>query len=117
MSRKRGAGDKGDENEEGIPEVAAVDNSTTLTTVSAPAATDQFMKTPEFRENFVEFVPVDALMALRLATKAWKVVAEEVIDEGVESGELMVQDGKDKKGHNCGRRELVTRVIFLLNIT
>ncbi|GMH82678.1 hypothetical protein TL16_g09341 [Triparma laevis f. inornata] len=122
MSRKRGAGDEGDKNEYGIPEVAAADNSTTLTTVSAPAATDKFMHTPEFRRHFAEFVPVDALMVLRLATKAWKVVAEEVIDEGVASGLMMVHNGKDIDNGTLSKArkemcELATLAIFLLNIT
>ncbi|GMI11605.1 hypothetical protein TrLO_g12252 [Triparma laevis f. longispina] len=69
-SKKRGGKDEEDENGEGNIEGTVADNSTTLTTVStAPAHTDEFMHTPEFGIHFVGFVPVDALMALRLATK------------------------------------------------
>ena len=53
------------------------------------------MHTPEFRRHFVEFVHVQTLMAFRSTTKAWKAVAEEVIDDRVSSGQLMVHDGKD----------------------
>ncbi|GMH74112.1 hypothetical protein TrLO_g4787 [Triparma laevis f. longispina] len=80
-----------------------------------------FMHTPEFRRHFVYFVPVDALMALRLAMKAWKVVAEEVIDEGVESSTMIVHDGQDISYLVANalkeRHKLITRVVFLLNIT
>ncbi|GMI08516.1 hypothetical protein TrLO_g15967 [Triparma laevis f. longispina] len=96
MGGKRGAGDKGDEDEEDIFEGF-------------------------FRIKFVEFVPVDALMALKSATKAWKAVVEEVIDEGVASHTMMVHDGKDisykAAETRVEGRELVTRVVFLLNIT
>ena len=48
-------------------------------------------------------------------------MAEEVIDEGVESGELIVHDGKDISRAvavaRVERRELVTRVVFLLKLT
>ena len=43
------------------------------------------MFTNDFRRLLVGFVLVDALMALRAATKAWNAVAVEVIDDG--SGE------------------------------
>ncbi|GMI10404.1 hypothetical protein TrLO_g9897 [Triparma laevis f. longispina] len=68
------------------------------TTVSAaPVAADQFMHTPEFRRHFVEFLPVDELMALRLATKGWNAAADALIDEvfASASGAMMVHDGKD----------------------
>ena len=61
---------------------------------AAPVVIDEFMHTPEFRKHFVEFVPVDAMLVLGLATKVWKLLAEEVIDEGVKSGELMVHGGE-----------------------
>ncbi|GMH61254.1 hypothetical protein TrLO_g240 [Triparma laevis f. longispina] len=44
--------------------------------------------TPEFKRFFVEFVLVDALMALRCVTKTWKGVVEDVIGEGVGSGAM-----------------------------
>ncbi|GMH89451.1 hypothetical protein TL16_g11461 [Triparma laevis f. inornata] len=91
---------------------------------TAPAAIDEFMFTNDFRRLLGGFFPDDtliSLISLRLATKAWKVVAEEVIDEGIESGAMMVHDGKDISDDAAydlqERRELVTRVIFLLNIT
>ncbi|GMI04327.1 hypothetical protein TrLO_g10861 [Triparma laevis f. longispina] len=93
---------------------------TTTTTVSAaPATTDQFMHTSEFRRHFVDFVPVNALMTLRLATKGWSTVADTLIDEGVRSGVMMVHGGRAKrwKSRLKDMRKLVTRVIFLLNIT
>ena len=103
-------------------DIPAAVNSTTTTTVSAaPAVVDEFMHTPEFRRHFVGFVPVDALMALRLATKGWNAAADALIDEGVRSGELMVHDEKDISNDAAEARKerctLVTRVIFFLNIT
>ena len=92
-----------------------------MTTVfAAPAATDQFMHTAEFRGHFVDFVHMQTFMALGGVTKAWKVVAEEVIDEGVGSGAIMVHGGNDisykEVKPQTERHKLVTRVIFLLNI-
>ncbi|GMH65393.1 hypothetical protein TL16_g07623 [Triparma laevis f. inornata] len=81
------------------------------------------MHTPEFRRHFVDFVPVDALMILRCATKGWKAQTDTdaFIDKGVKSGELIVHDGRDFSYEDAeARRErhaLVTRVIFLLDIT
>ena len=79
------------------------------------------MHTHEFKKHFVDFVPVDALMALMFATKGWNAAAEEVINEGVESGEIMVHDGKDISDDEgwarSKRRKLVTRLIFPINIT
>ncbi|GMH74417.1 hypothetical protein TL16_g06463 [Triparma laevis f. inornata] len=119
---KRGMDDEEDENEEGILEIPLTENLTISTTVcAAPATTDQFMHTPEFKRHFIEFVHVQTLMALRLATKGWNAAADALIDEGVRSGELMVHDGKDIRYDEAQTRiegrKLVTRVVFLLNIT
>ncbi|GMI05828.1 hypothetical protein TrLO_g361 [Triparma laevis f. longispina] len=95
-SSKRGRKDERNEEEEGIIDLPPEDNSTTLTAVSdTPTAIDQFMHTPGLKRHFVEFVHVQTLITLRCTTKAWKAVAEEVIDEGVRSRELMVHGGKD----------------------
>ncbi|GMH59217.1 hypothetical protein TrLO_g15037 [Triparma laevis f. longispina] len=40
------------------------------TVSTAPAAVDEFMFTNDFRRLLVGFVPIDALMALKAATKA-----------------------------------------------
>jgi len=87
--------------------------------------TDQFMFIPEFRRHVVEYVQGDTLMTLRLATKGWKAAADAFIDEGVRSGAMIFHDGKDISEDNAyaqvedqkERVKLVTRVIFLLNIT
>ncbi|GMI14964.1 hypothetical protein TrLO_g10420 [Triparma laevis f. longispina] len=79
------------------------------------------MHTPEFRRLFVEFVHVETLMVLRVATKGWNTVADAKIDKGVRNGELMAHGGKDisyREGQaRKERRKLVTRVIFLLTVT
>ncbi|GMH50185.1 hypothetical protein TrLO_g9428 [Triparma laevis f. longispina] len=95
-SRIRGGEDEGGESSDNIVERTAADNSSPPPPPTpAPAVVVAFMHTPEFRMHLVDFVSVDALIALRLATKAWKAVVEEVITEGVASGALMVHDGKD----------------------
>ena len=72
-------------NDDTTPEVIAHLCSQQLLSANPPAQhTDDFMRTPEFKRHFVEFVPDDTLMALRSTTKAWKAVVEEVIDERVE---------------------------------
>ena len=78
------------------------------------------MFTPKIRRHFVEFVPGDTLMNLKLATKGWKAAADALIEDGVTNGEIIVHDGEDLswaivKPRREGR-ELVTRVIFFLNI-
>ncbi|GMI09820.1 hypothetical protein TrLO_g414 [Triparma laevis f. longispina] len=78
------------------------------------------MHTPEFQRHFVGFVHVETMMALRLATKGWNAAADALIDEGVESGELIVHYGKDIAFPSAEREErykLVTRMIFRLNVT
>jgi len=80
------------------------------------------MYTPEFRIHFVEFVSVDALMALRFETKGWNAAADALMDEGVRSGEIIVHDGKniDYRILTDAREErfkVVKQVIFVLNIT
>ena len=92
----RGLEDEGNEDGEGILEIPPTENLTILTTVSTvPATTDQFIFTPEFRRHFIEFVHVQTLMALRVATKGYWDAADLLIDERVRSGELIVHGGKD----------------------
>ena len=89
MGGKSGAGGEGNGDEEGSVEGAEAAISMTSTTVSAPAATDQCMHTPEFRGYFVEFVHVQTLMALRLATMRWNAASDALINE------ITVHGGKD----------------------
>ncbi|GMI17278.1 hypothetical protein TrLO_g13420 [Triparma laevis f. longispina] len=122
MSKSRGAVCEEKENEEGIIDLPPAENLTTSTIVyTVPATTDQFVHTPEFRRYFIEFVRVQTLMALRLETKGWNAVADTLIDEGVRSGELIVHGGTDISQEGSISRiekvKLVTRVVFLLNIT
>ena len=60
-------------------------------------------------------------MAMRVVSKLWSHVVYAFIDYGVKSGEMIVHGGKDiSHAVAYARREglaLVTRVIFLLNIT
>ncbi|GMH66961.1 hypothetical protein TL16_g04554 [Triparma laevis f. inornata] len=118
MCSKRGAGDEENQYEEGI--------IATLRTVSTvPATTDQFMHTTEFRRHFVEYVPDDTLMALRLATKPWmrdiENLLRRIIENGGQRGSMIVHDGNDisrwKVQPRKERRKLATRVVFFLNIT
>ena len=120
--RKRGAGNEENEDGEEIVEPILVDNATTWTAVSAaPAAVDQCIHAPDFKKLLVGFVQGDTLTALRFTTKAWKAVAEEVVNVGVSSGKIFVHDGRDISlvivNAQEERRALATRVIFLLNIT
>ncbi|GMI17339.1 hypothetical protein TrLO_g12477 [Triparma laevis f. longispina] len=121
MSRKCGGNDEENEFNDESMEVPPTESLTTSPPPAPPAAVDELMHTPEFRRNFVEFVPVDALMALRLATKGWNAAADALIEEGVRSGELMVHDGRDTSsfGWNARKkwRKRATRVVFLLNVT
>ncbi|GMH61250.1 hypothetical protein TrLO_g239 [Triparma laevis f. longispina] len=123
---KRGAGDEEDVNGEETVVEAAAEIMTTLTTentapAAAPAVVDAYMHTTEFRRHFVEFVHGETLVTLRSTTKGWKAVADVLIKDGVMSGEIMVHDGKDISwlDHDPReeRRALITRVIFILNIT
>ncbi|GMH66641.1 hypothetical protein TL16_g04477 [Triparma laevis f. inornata] len=95
-SGQRGAEEEDDKKEEEIMDVSPADDLTTMISVSAtPAATDQFLHTPDFRRHYVEFVPVDALMAPRLATIGWMAPMDALINKGVESGKIIVHDVKD----------------------
>ncbi|GMH85345.1 hypothetical protein TL16_g10199 [Triparma laevis f. inornata] len=96
MSRKRGAGDEGNEDEKEsieIPPAESLSISTTVSTVLA--VVDKFMFTESFMLHFVKYVPRDTLIRLRLATKGYRDAADALIDEGVESGVMIVHDGRD----------------------
>ncbi|GMH60114.1 hypothetical protein TrLO_g12423 [Triparma laevis f. longispina] len=122
INGEKGAGDEGNENGEGIPEVPPTESLPISTVVcTVPATIDQFMFTPEFRRHFVEFVSVDTLMMLRFVTKGYRDAADAFTDGGVRSGELMVHAGnnlsEEENWDRDWRRKLITRIIFLLNIT
>ncbi|GMH77359.1 hypothetical protein TL16_g07380 [Triparma laevis f. inornata] len=120
MSGKRGAGDEGKEDGDGIPEASSAANSTTLTTVSTvPAQVDDFTHTIEFKKLFNPFVHEQTLIALLVLNKEWNGVADVLIDEGVKSGELLVHVGNDLYWGEIQqtRRRLVTRVNFALDIS
>ena len=98
--------------------------STTVYTVPAttpvffaPAMTSQFMFTDDFKRLLVGLIMGDTLMTLRLATKAWRRMVDAFIDEGVESGAMIVRGEEDLLWGREERHKLITRVIFLLNIT
>ena len=80
---------------------------------------NNFLNTDDFRRLIVPYLSNDALMAIRLASKPWSRVVDEFIDDGVESGAIIVRGEEDFEIPNAARRErraLTTRVIFLLNI-
>ncbi|GMH80863.1 hypothetical protein TL16_g08728 [Triparma laevis f. inornata] len=60
------------------------------------------------------FVHEQTLMALRVLNKEWNGMADVLIDEGVESGTMIVHDGNNHCQED--REDLVKQVIFLLNI-
>ncbi|GMI05585.1 hypothetical protein TrLO_g11663 [Triparma laevis f. longispina] len=100
MSGKRGAEEEGDENEEGIPEASSAANSTTLITVStAPAATDQ-------RERPWQ---------TRSLTREWREAGGE--DHSWPDFPDDEEEQEEWLSALEERRKLVTRVIFLLNVT
>ncbi|GMH60069.1 hypothetical protein TL16_g13022 [Triparma laevis f. inornata] len=122
-SGKRGARYEGNEDEEEILEVPLAESLPISRVVSTvPATTDQFMFTNDFKRLLVDLVQGDTLMTLRFATKAWKCVVDAFIDEGVASGAVMVHGGKGISlavvdAREGGALKMVTRVVFLLNIT
>ncbi|GMI18254.1 hypothetical protein TrLO_g2751 [Triparma laevis f. longispina] len=94
--------------------------------VETPAARitkDDFMATDDFRRLLRGYVDVTELYrTFRMVSKSWQRVAEEEIDWGFRSGVLAFHGGYDLVGiDGTGeleeKREPVTRVIFLLNIT
>ena len=81
---------------------------------------DDFLQTDDWRRLFVENVPVDTLMKMRLLCKAWRRVADTFIDGRVESVMTVVGENDISLGEAKARRErrlLVMQVVFLLNIT
>ncbi|GMH75010.1 hypothetical protein TrST_g8503 [Triparma strigata] len=70
---------------------------------------------------FVDNVPLDTLMTMRLLCKDWQRVANNFIDGKVESGVMKVVGENDLSGEESygqrERRALVTQVVILLNIT
>ncbi|GMI15882.1 hypothetical protein TrVE_jg8828 [Triparma verrucosa] len=76
------------------------------------------MLTDDFRRLLRQYIFFkDLVNTMRLVTKDWQRIAEELIDESVESGVLLIHDGKDRKSSFKKKQRLVTQVVFLLNIT
>ncbi|GMH62510.1 hypothetical protein TrLO_g2976 [Triparma laevis f. longispina] len=116
--------------------VSDLDNDTTSEVVAhlrskislnALLSGNNFLNTDDFYKLIVSYLPNDALMTIKLSSKPWSRVADEFISDDVESGAMIVHDrndievGRDKNDEYWEafefRRKLVTRVIFLLNIT
>ncbi|GMH85212.1 hypothetical protein TL16_g10157 [Triparma laevis f. inornata] len=102
------------------------DNDTTLEVVAhlrlqQLLAGNTFLNTDDFRRLIVPHLQNDTLMTIRLSSKPWSRVSDAFISDGVESGTMLVHSGKDISWMEANarkeRRALVTRVIFLLNIT
>ncbi|GMI00080.1 hypothetical protein TrVE_jg14310 [Triparma verrucosa] len=84
--------------------------------------------TKEFMRHFIGYLTNDMLMTMRRLCSEWLEILDEVVDEKVESGVMMVVGGNDLSYEEADisvdeaealreRRALVTQVIFLLNIT
>ncbi|GMH69628.1 hypothetical protein TL16_g05205 [Triparma laevis f. inornata] len=89
---------------------------------AAPTSKDDFMATDDFRRLLRGYMDVTVLFyTFRLVSKPWQRIAEEEIDREFESGVLTNHGGNDINCQTANarreRRKLVTRVIFLLNIT
>jgi len=88
---------------------------------SAPAHTSDLISTIDFKRHFVDFVHIEMLLVLREVCKEWNSVVIERVDKSVESGAIIVVDGKNVDEEVVWsreeRRQLVTQVVFLLNIT
>ncbi|GMI01431.1 hypothetical protein TrLO_g4914 [Triparma laevis f. longispina] len=96
-----------------------------LDAVLAPTTKDDFMATDDFMRLLRGYVDVAELFyTSRLVSKPWQRIAEEKINGDFRSGILAFHDGNDEEvvGYKDWeafeeKRKLVTRVIFLLNIT
>ncbi|GMI18253.1 hypothetical protein TrLO_g2751 [Triparma laevis f. longispina] len=93
-----------------------------LKIANAPAPhTNDFISTIDFKRHFVGFVHIEMLLVLREVCKEWNDVVVERVDESVESGVMIVHEGKDIDEDDAFARkdrcELVMQVIFLPNIT
>ncbi|GMH65982.1 hypothetical protein TrST_g8010 [Triparma strigata] len=86
---------------------------------------DDFMHTDDFRRLFVGFLMVDTLVAMRWLDRKWHKVVEKKLTELEDEpfGEIIVHGGNDisydeaLSGGRGERVKLVTKVVFLLNIT
>ncbi|GMH96185.1 hypothetical protein TrST_g13187 [Triparma strigata] len=87
----------------------------------APFPKDDFLQTDNWRRLFIENMPVDTLLTMRLLCKDWRRVVDKFIDGKVESGVMIVVGANDlsyEEAHSQREgRSLVTQVVFLLNIT
>ncbi|GMI11925.1 hypothetical protein TrVE_jg12540 [Triparma verrucosa] len=70
---------------------------------------------------FVENVPLDTLMTMRLLCKDWRRAVDKFMDGMIESGVMIVIGGNDIGWKEAfaqrERRGFLTQVVFLLNIT
>ncbi|GMH65771.1 hypothetical protein TrLO_g14502 [Triparma laevis f. longispina] len=97
-----------------------------LDAVLAPTTKDEFMATDDFMRLLRGYVDVAELFHIfRLVSKLWQRIAEEKIDQDFRRGVLAFHGGNDMGVGGDeefwdslrAKREPVTRVIFLLNIT
>ncbi|GMH88592.1 hypothetical protein TL16_g11197 [Triparma laevis f. inornata] len=132
ISGKRGAEDEQNEEGEGFVEVPPAESLSISTTASTvPATTDQFMYTPEFRRHFVEFVPLDTLLTMKVISKEFEETTREYIAWRVKNGEMILHRGvniafdldkssvEEKEAFAeaaAARHNLVTQVVFLQNL-
>ncbi|GMH82554.1 hypothetical protein TL16_g09298 [Triparma laevis f. inornata] len=66
---------------------------------------NNFLNTDDFRRLLIQFLLDDALMTMRLVSKPWLAVAEDVIDDGVASGAMLFHDEKDISQVDAQARE------------
>ncbi|GMH60687.1 hypothetical protein TrLO_g901 [Triparma laevis f. longispina] len=66
-----------------------------LKIANAPAHTNDFISTIDFKRHLVVFVHIEMLLVLREVCKEWNEVVKEVVDESVESDAMMVHGVND----------------------
>ena len=84
-------------------------------------STDDFLNTDDFRRRLIQFIHPSYLLTMRQISKEWSAVVEGCVDNGFKRRSLKLHDGKGLVGSEAearqARREKLTMVIFLLNIT
>ncbi|GMI00441.1 hypothetical protein TrVE_jg11467 [Triparma verrucosa] len=90
-------------------------SSTKKSTALLTKIVSDFIHTEDFHVLFLPYIPVDTLMSMMSVSRQWKVLVEKSISEKVKTSDLVVL-GNAHPAHPKNIR-LVTRVVFLLNVT
>jgi len=102
-------------NDSNVSTAFPTSSSTQKSTALLTKIVSDFIHTEDFHVLFLPYIPVNTLMSMMSVSRQWKVLVEKSISEKVKTSDLVVL-GNAQTAYPKNIR-LVTRVVFLLNVT